>query len=116
MGTSVWRLDNLTMTVNTQTTTTMSFMVHCDFEKWSQNQHLQSTLLVGREGFTEKSTLCTLLIMLTILDDALHVPLITYPFSHILFAAYHLCKLQCEVTVCKSNVHITLVVFIAEYA
>ena len=26
------------------------FVGHCDFEKGSQNQHSQSTLLVGREG------------------------------------------------------------------
>ena len=32
----------------------MSFMVHCDFEKVSQNQHFQSTLLVGREGVTKR--------------------------------------------------------------
>ena len=43
-------------------------MVHCDFEKWSQNQHFQSTILVEREVVTERS-MCTLLIMLTILDD-----------------------------------------------
>ena len=34
-----------------------------------QNQHFQSTLLGGREGVTKKSTLCTLLIMLIIMDD-----------------------------------------------
>ena len=28
----------------------MLFMVHCDFKKGSRNQHVQSTLLVGREG------------------------------------------------------------------
>ena len=44
-------------------------MMHCDYEKRSQNQHFQSTLSVGREGVTEKSTLCTLLIMLTNLDN-----------------------------------------------
>ena len=43
----------------------ISFMVHCDFEKGSQNQHFQSMLFVGM------STLCTLFIMLTILDDHL---------------------------------------------
>ena len=32
----------------------MSFMGHCDFEKGSQNQHFQSTLLVGKEGVTQK--------------------------------------------------------------
>ena len=32
----------------------MSFIVHCNFEKGSQNQHFQSTLLVGREGVTKK--------------------------------------------------------------
>ena len=42
-------------------TYTMSFMAHCE---GSQNQHLKSTL--GREVVTKK---CTLLIMLTILDD-----------------------------------------------
>ena len=47
----------------------MSFMMHCHFEKRSQNQHFQSNLLVGREEGTKKSILCTLLIMLTILDD-----------------------------------------------
>ena len=46
----------------------MSFMGHCDFEKTSQNQHFQSTLSAGR-GSQKKSTLCTLLIMLTILDN-----------------------------------------------
>ena len=49
----------------------MSFMVHCHFEKGSKNQHFQSTILVGREGVTKTSTLCTLLIMWTILDDPL---------------------------------------------
>ena len=50
----------------------MSFMVHCDFQKGSQNQHFLSTLLVGREverkggGYN-----CTL--ELTILDDPLDV-------------------------------------------
>ena len=28
--------------------------MHCNFEKGSRNQHLQSTLLVGREGVTKK--------------------------------------------------------------
>ena len=32
--------------------------------------HFQSTFLEGREGDTKKSTLCTLLIMLTIMDDS----------------------------------------------
>ena len=45
-------------------------IVHCDFEKVSQDQQFQSTLSVGR-GSQKKSTLCTLLIMLTILDDPL---------------------------------------------
>ena len=44
----------------------MSLMVHRDFEKGSRNQNFQSTLLGGREGVTKKSTLCTLLTMLTI--------------------------------------------------
>ena len=47
----------------------LSLMVHCHFEKGSQNQHFQNTLLEGREGVTKKSILCTLLIMLTILED-----------------------------------------------
>ena len=34
-----------------------------------KNQHFQSTMLRGREGVTKNSTSCTLLIMLTILDD-----------------------------------------------
>ena len=34
-----------------------------------KNQHLKNTLLGGREGVTKKCTLCTLLIMLTIMDD-----------------------------------------------
>ena len=33
-----------------------------------KNQHFQGTLL-GERGVIKKSTLCTLLIMLTILDD-----------------------------------------------
>ena len=49
----------------------MSLMGHCDFEKGSQNKHFQGTLLVGREGVTKKSTLYSLLTMLTILDDPL---------------------------------------------
>ena len=32
----------------------MPFMVHCDFDKGSQNKHFQSILLVGREGITKK--------------------------------------------------------------
>ena len=54
----------------------MSFMVNRDFQKGSQNQHFQNTLLVGREAFTNKSSLCTLLIILTILDDS--VPSVIY--------------------------------------
>ena len=51
----------------------MLFMAYGNFEKGSQNQHIKSTLLVGGggKGVTEKSTLCTLLIRLTILDDPL---------------------------------------------
>ena len=40
----------------------MSSMVHCDFEKGSQNQHFQSAVWVGiREGgrSQKKSMLCT---------------------------------------------------------
>ena len=29
-------------------------MVHSDFENGSQNQHFQSTILVGREGVTKE--------------------------------------------------------------
>ena len=47
----------------------MLFMVHCDFEKVSKNQNFQSTPLVGTEGVTKKSTVCTLLIMLKNPDD-----------------------------------------------
>ena len=46
-------------------------MGHCDSGKGSQNQHFQSTLLVG--GVTKNSNPCTLLIMLTILGDPLKV-------------------------------------------
>ena len=35
------------------------------------NQHFQSTLLGGGEGVTKKSTLCTLVKMMTIMDDPL---------------------------------------------
>ena len=35
------------------------------------NQHFQSTLLGGGEGVTQKSTLCTLVKMMTIMDDPL---------------------------------------------
>ena len=35
----------------------MSFMMHCNVEKGSRNQHFQSTLLVGREG-SRKKVLC----------------------------------------------------------
>ena len=52
----------------------MSFMGHCDFEKTSQNQHFQRTLSAGR-GSQKKSTLCTLMIMLTILDNPKHLAL-----------------------------------------
>ena len=53
----------------------VSFMTHFDFAKWSQNQHFLSTLLVEREGggLKKKSSLWTLLIMLTILDDPLYL-------------------------------------------
>ena len=45
----------------------------------SQSQHFQGTILVGMEGRSHKSTLCTLLKMMTILNDPLtlgryHVP------------------------------------------
>ena len=33
----------------------MSFMMHRDFEKGSENQHIQSTLLVGSEGVIDYS-------------------------------------------------------------
>ena len=46
-------------------------MVYCDFEDGFQNQLFQSTL--GREGSHKNSTLCMLLIMLTILGDPLKV-------------------------------------------
>ena len=46
-----------------------SFMVNCDFEKESRNQHFQGSLRVERDGVTQKSTLCRLLIMLTIPED-----------------------------------------------
>ena len=36
--------------------------VHCYSEKGSQNQHFQSTLLVGKEGTQKKSTLCSLVV------------------------------------------------------
>ena len=35
------------------------------------NQHFKSTLLGGGEGVTKKSTLCTLVKMMTIMDDPL---------------------------------------------
>ena len=35
------------------------------------NQHSKSTLLGGGEGVTKKSTLCTLVKMMTIMDDPL---------------------------------------------
>ena len=38
-----------------------------------KSQHFQSTLLGGREGVTNKSSLCTLLIMFAILDDPLNI-------------------------------------------
>ena len=44
-------------------------MVHCGFEKGSQNQQFQSTLLVGREGGGNKKEYSyTLDKLLTILD------------------------------------------------
>ena len=36
------------------------------------NQHFKSTLLGGGEGVTKKSTLCTLVKMMTIMDDPLY--------------------------------------------
>ena len=50
----------------------MVFTVHYDFENWSQNQHFQRMILVGRDSLrATKRALCTLLTMLTILDDPL---------------------------------------------
>ena len=46
-------------------------MMHCTFIPRSPKETLKSTLLGGREGVTKKSTLCTLLIMLIIMDDPL---------------------------------------------
>ena len=34
----------------------MLFILHCDFENGSENQHFQSNLLVGREGVTRKES------------------------------------------------------------
>ena len=45
----------------------MSLLEHCYFEKGSQNQHFQMDFLLGGGGVTKKSTLCMLLILLTIL-------------------------------------------------
>ena len=39
------------------------------FHMGSLKINIFKVLLIGREGVTKKSTLCTLLIMLTILDD-----------------------------------------------
>ena len=36
----------------------MSFMVHCSFEKGSQNQHFRSTLFVGRDEGYNIRVLC----------------------------------------------------------
>ena len=48
----------------------MLFKVHCNFEKGSQNQQMFSKYSFVREGgVTQKSTLSTLLIMFTILND-----------------------------------------------
>ena len=38
-----------------------------------KNQHCQSTLLGGREGFTKRRTLCMLLIMMTIIYSVAHL-------------------------------------------
>ena len=66
------------------------FMVICDFEKGSQKQHFQSTLLVGREGSQKITcTLCTVLIMLTILDDALDGQEFVWLSSAVLDALFH---------------------------
>ena len=40
------------------------------------NQHFKSTLLGGGEGVTKKSTLCTLVKMMTIMDDPLGVTVV----------------------------------------
>ena len=46
------------------------FMTNGHFDIWViPNQHFQSTLLGGGEGVTQKSTLCTLVKMMTIMDD-----------------------------------------------
>ena len=42
-------------------------MMHCIFIRDVKNQHFQGSLLGGKGS--HKKTLCTLLIMLTILDD-----------------------------------------------
>ena len=50
----------------------------------SQNQYFQSSLFVGTEGVPRTSTLCTLLMMLTILDDLLRRPTYGHPFNTVL--------------------------------
>ena len=48
----------------------MLFTMHCDFDTGSlKNQHFQSTRLGGERRSQKKSMLCTLLIMLTIMND-----------------------------------------------
>ena len=45
--------------------------MHGHFDMGIPNQHFKSTLLGGGEGVTKKSTLCTLVKMMTIMDDPL---------------------------------------------
>ena len=45
------------------------------------NQHFYSTLLGRREGVCKKSTLCTFVKMLKIIDDLLHVTVYSKTFE-----------------------------------
>ena len=49
------------------------------------NQHFKSTLLGGGEGVTKKSTLCTLVKMMTIMDD----PLPDWMKCHVTYNNYY---------------------------
>ena len=52
------------------------------------NQHFYSTFLGRREGVCKKSTLCTLVKMLKIIDDLLHVTVYSKTFEEENFHVY----------------------------
>ena len=91
----------------------LSFIVHCDFEKGSQNQHFQHTLSVVREGVAKEYSVYALdNILFTILDDPIDISvyyvLLTTDNLLLACAIKHRLNVQVmiQLTICHSHYQI----------